>query len=247
MKIYFRFFFNTGLTSKVALFHEVCLYTITQNVSIFDEESVSFEKIPHKNCSEILCFTQQDNIIMLLFRIWVKSVMFLIEKKNEMALCNYTRGVSCDKCWYAHPFFIAIHNTRGQSHDSAVDDQRDQSAAVYVHGNHHGEWTGHSWTHHTEDRQEIGRGNKTRAYGNHTFCQLCRFSNTGIDRFGITAGLTFWGGGQMWYRNDVIMKWWLSLTSKRSKMTCFVRPRRPLRMFSASPTVILKWSILDNV
>ena len=38
-------------------------------------------------------------------------------------------------------------------------------------------------------------------------------------------------GGQMWRRNDVIMKRRLSLTSFCGKTLCFVPPRRTLRMY----------------
>ena len=60
-----------------------------------------------------------------------------------------------------------------------------------------------------------------------------------IDCFAITAGLTFWGD-----KCDVIMKWRLSLMSKRGKTLRFV----PLDIHShvlylVSPTVIPKRSI----
>ena len=57
-----------------------------------------------------------------------------------------------------------------------------------------------------------------------------RRSSSPIDRFGITAGLAFCGG-QMWRRNDVIMKRWLSLMSFCGKTLCFVPPRHILRMY----------------
>ena len=68
-------------------------------------------------------------------------------------------------------------------------------------------------------------------------------STISIDRFGITAGLTFFvlfffflgggGGGQMWRRNDVIIERRLSSTSFCGKTLCFVPPKIEsiLRMF----------------
>ena len=69
------------------------------------------------------------------------------------------------------------------------------------------------------------------------------YDNVEMDRLGITAGLTF-SGGQMWRRNDVLMKRRFPLTSFCGKtLSLSPPPWRPLRIYSVRPAVILKRSI----
>ena len=61
-----------------------------------------------------------------------------------------------------------------------------------------------------------------------------------IERFGITAGLRFWG--KMSRQNDVIMKQRLSLTSFCRKTLCFVPLGVHCARINVSPAVIPEWS-----